>query len=298
MWIKSSGPLSENVYQLTTAASTHFLIGGERAGIIDSGISGTHPRLIEELRKYLGDGSDLHYIFLTHAHADHIGGIPFIRRYAPHAQLVCAPLTAQLLGNADLMKKFYERNANMARAMQVELELSESDWLSSFKVDKILGDGDVVDLGADVEVKLIGCPGHTEDIVAYYIRPDAALCAGEAVGSYGGRDKLAPCFAWSYHNYVISLDRLASLEVKVLGLPHGGALSGQLPSKYLVEARIAADRFVALVKERLEQGELVDEIYQSQLLEWQSQSICPEGPFVEEQESTLRDMVRVIAENK
>lgn len=298
MWIKSSGPLTENVYQLTTAASTHFLIGGERAGMVDSGVSGTQGRLIEELKKYLGDSSELQYLFLTHAHFDHIGGIPYIRRYAPGVQLVAAPLTAQILSDKNYLKQCYEKNAAVAQAMSVEMELTEAEWCSAFAVERILGDGDSVDLGADVEVKLIGCPGHTEDIVAYYIRPDGALAAGEAVGSYGGRDKLAPCFPWSYHNYVISLDRLASLEVKVLGLPHGGALTGELPAKYLVEARMVADRFVAAVRERLEQGELVDEIYQSQFLEWQSQNVSPEGPFMEEQESILRDMVRVVAENR
>jgi glyoxylase-like metal-dependent hydrolase (beta-lactamase superfamily II) len=298
MWIKSSGPLTENVYQLTTAVSTHFLIGGECAALIDSGVSATHERLVSELKKYLGDSSELKYVFLTHAHFDHIGGVPFLRQYAPHMQLLASPLTAQLLSDAALLQHFYRRNAEVAAAMQVPFEISEGDWAQALKVDHVLGDGDVIDLGADVDIKLIGCPGHTEDVVAYYVRSDAALSAAEAVGSYDGRDKLYPCFPWSYHNYVISLDRLAGLEVKVLGLPHAGALTGELPSKYLVEARVAADRFAASVRERIEQGELIDEIFSAQLLEWSSQNICPEGPFVEEQAETLREMIRVVAENK
>ncbi len=298
MWIKSSGPLTENVYQLTTAASTHFLVGGETAALIDSGVSATQGRLIEELQKYLGDPAELEYLCLTHAHFDHVGGIPYLRRYAPHLKIVAAPLTAQLLSQPETLASFYQKNVRVAEAMGVNMELSQDEWCASFKIDRILGDGDSVDLGADVDIKLIGCPGHTEDIVAYYIRSDSALSAGEAVGSYGGRDALAPCFPWSYHNYVISLGRLSGLQIKVLGFPHGGALTGELPSRYLVEARQSADRFAQAVRERIEQGELVDEIASSQLLEWVTQSIAPEGPFVEEQEETLREMVRVVAENK
>ncbi|MFN8389748.1 MAG: MBL fold metallo-hydrolase [Bdellovibrionota bacterium] len=298
MWIKSSGPLTENVYQLTTALSTHFLVGGECAALIDTGASATHERLVQELQKYLGDSSELKYIFLTHAHFDHVGGIPFLRKYAPHVQVVAAPLTAQILADPESSKTFYEKNKRVAEAMNVPMEMSFEEWRELLKVDRILGDGDVIDLGADVDVKLIGCPGHTEDIVAYYIRSDSALAAAEAIGSYEGRDKLTPCFPWSYHNYVISLDRLAGLEVKVLGLPHAGALTGELPAKYLVEARIAADRFAVSVRERIEQGELVDEIFNAQLLEWVSQNLCPEGPFVDEQAATLKEMVRIVAENK
>lgn len=298
MWIRSSGPLTENVYQLTTAASTHFLIGGECAGLIDTGVSATQGRLIEELGKYLADSSELRYIFLTHAHFDHVGGLPFLRRYAPHVQVVASPLTAQLLAGKELQEEFYKKNANVAEAMKAPFDISLEEWCGGLKVDRVLGDGDSIDLGADVDVKLIGCPGHTEDIVAYYIRPDSALSAGEAVGSYAGRGKLAPCFPWSYLNYVISLDRLSGLEVKVLGLPHAGALTGELPSKYLVESRIAADRFAQAVRERLEQGELLEEIFNAQLLEWVSQGLAPEGPFVEEQSETLRNMVRVVADNK
>ena len=204
MWIRASGPLTENVYQLTTPVSTHFLIGGERAGIVDTSISAVNGRLIEQLGKFLGDPSELQYIFITHAHFDHVGGIPFLRRYSPQAKVVSAPLTSQLLAQKDLIENFYERNVAVAEAMQLPLDMSKEEWCAAFTVDRVLGDGDSVDLGADVEVKLIGCPGHTEDIVAYYVRPDSALAAAEAVGSYNGRDKLAPCFPWSFHNYVIS----------------------------------------------------------------------------------------------
>ena len=298
MWIKSSGPLTENVYQLTTAVSTHFLIGGEFAAIVDTGVAATQERLISELNKYLGESSELKYILLTHAHFDHVGGIPFLRSYAPGVKLACGPQTAQVLEDKNNLKLFYEKNKAVAEALKAPFEMSLEEWQASFAVDKVLGDGDIIDMGAEVEVKLIGCPGHTEDIVAYYVRPDGALAAGEAVGSYAGRDKLTPCYPWSYHNYVISLDRLSGLEIKVLGLPHSGALTGEMPSKYLVDARTAAERFAAGIKERLDQGELVDEICSSQLLEWVSQNICPEGPFVSEQADTLKSMVRVIAENR
>ena len=297
MWIKASGPLTENVYQITTSASTHFLIGGECAALVDSGVSGTKDRLLEELKRYLGDPSELQYLFLTHSHFDHIGGIPYLRAYAPHLKVIAGRTTAELLSDGAYREKLYEKNKAVAEAMKQEIGLDKAAWCEALTIDKVLGDGDVVDLGAEVEVKLVSSPGHTSDTVAYYIRSDSALAAGEAVGAFGGRDQQYACFFHSMSDYLKSLDRLASLEVRALSLPHSGAITGDMPSKFLVEARGAAERFATAVRERLETGELIDEITNALVVEWQSQNIAPEGPFVEEQTETVRQMVRCIAES-
>lgn len=296
MWIKASGPLSDNVYQITTPASTHFLIGGECAAIVDTGVSGTSERLLEELKKYLGDPSELRYIFLTHAHFDHVGGIPALREYAPHVQVVAGRTTAEMLLKSEVREQMYEKNRVVAEAMNQPITIDRAAWCDAITVERVLGDGDLIDLGAEVEVKLVASPGHTADSVAYYVRSDAALAAGEAVGSFGGRDQQYACFLWNMNEYLKSLDRLASLEVRALSLSHAGALTGDMPAKFLVEARVAAERFAAGVRERIQTGELVDEITNALIVEWQSQNISPEGPFVDEQADTLRQMVRCVAE--
>ncbi|HQH28089.1 MAG TPA: MBL fold metallo-hydrolase, partial [Oligoflexia bacterium] len=68
MWIKASGALTENVVQISTSVSTHLLILGELAAVVDTGISAVHARLIEELERSMGEGGSLDYILLTHAH--------------------------------------------------------------------------------------------------------------------------------------------------------------------------------------------------------------------------------------
>lgn len=296
MWIKSSAELTESVYQITTATSSHILAWGRDAGIVDSGISATHGRLADEITRYIGGAHNLKYIFLTHADFDHIGGIPHLREFAPHIELVTSPQCVAALSDKSHIEQAYEKNLACAQAMEVELGIKKQDWCDAFTVDQVLGDGDSIDLGDGLKVKLINCPGHREESCAFYITPDAVLQAGEAVGAYYGREKVVPCFTYDFENYLRSLDRMCALDLRFLALAHNGALTGDLAKNFLRDQRTASERMLSSIKERISLGETLDEIGASILQEWKQENICPEGPFVAEQEATLRGMLKAISE--
>lgn len=295
MWIKTSGALSENVFQLTTVASTHILAVGDASALIDVGLDCTAARLAEGIEQCLGEGLGPDIIFLTHAHFDHVGGLPALRQRFSGSEVLAAPATADLLKNEDYIKGVYEKNKACAEAMGEEFSAEQDAWCQACQVDRVIGDGDGVDLGDDVEVKMISSPGHTSDSVSYLVTPDAALAGGEAVGWYGGRDAIANCFTESFAHYVASLDRLSGLDLKILSFPHSGAITGELVSKYFLNARESAEVFREQVKSRMEQGEVVDEVVAAFLSDWQTQNITPEGPFLAEQTETLRAMVKAAA---
>lgn len=298
MWIKASDVLSENVFQLTTPLASNYLVVGDATALVDCGPAATADLLLDELKKYLGEETTLDFILLTHSHFDHIGGIPALRAVWPELEVFGAPQTAQHLSDEACKKELYEKNAACAAAIETGIELDEAQWCEALRIDRIIGDGDVLDIGEGVEIKLIACPGHTEDSVAYFVRPDDALLCGETIGSYRGRDMITNCFTHDYQEYLESLDKLSALDVKILGFPHGGAITGELVAKYFLDARSEAESFHKEVLERIENGELVDEIHASLLPDWQAQDISPEGPFVEEQGATLLAMIKAAAAAK
>jgi hydroxyacylglutathione hydrolase len=85
------------------------------------------------------------HLILTHAHADHIAGLPELRRrYAP--TVIASAETAARAGGAD----------------------------------EIVRDGETVTLGR-LAAKVIATPGHCPDHVSYWFADDALLFSGDAL---------------------------------------------------------------------------------------------------------------------
>jgi len=291
MWIRADGQLSESTYLLTTPVSSHFVCFGDSAALIDSGIGAFGNSLVESLSAILAEDLPLKYILLTHAHADHVGGLPALRKAFPGVELVASPLTAEiLLRDAE---KLFEKNLRYAEGLKTEWNVTLEEFKAALKPNRLHSEGDSLSLGSDVTIKIIGCPGHTVDTTGYFILPDSALAAGEAVGGYNGRDKIAPCFLESREKFSETLDKLLTLDLKIILLPHSGALSGDLAKRFLMGVRDQTGQFLNAVKERVEAGAVKEELYFDILNEWTVDGLSPEGPFAEEQTACLRQMIEI-----
>ena len=298
MWVRATAQLSENVYQVTNPISSHMIVCGEQIGIVDSGIAAFGDSLSRQLSELMSDGAALDYIFLTHCHFDHLGGVPALRKAAPKARLVTSSQAAEKLSDGAFLEELYKKNLSIKEAFSDSEVCSEQEWKSAFTVDRVVNDGDTIEMGGGLIIKVFACPGHTSEQVAYFVPSDGALAGAEAFGAYYGRDKVVPSFGSSFKDYIDSLERVTRLEVKIIGLPHNGALSGDLAQKFLITSRLEAERFFTSIKERLTSGELLDEIVLSVLPDWRIDNICPEGPFVAEQEKSLRDLVEAVVRDK
>jgi glyoxylase-like metal-dependent hydrolase (beta-lactamase superfamily II) len=295
MWVRSSGNLGENVFQVTTAVSSHFLILGDACALVDCSISAVSERLIEGCEEVLGENGTVDFLLLTHADYDTTGGVYALRQRYPEVELIVSPQISELLGEKKNLEEFYNQNKVFAESMNVEFDIALDDWCTSLAVTRIMGDGDAIDLGEDVVVKMISSPGFKDEAVAYFVQPDAALACCESIGGYGGRELVMNCFTTDYSTYINSLQKLSALDVKILGFPHHGALTGELVNNFFMDAQSKALEFRQAVTARIEQGEIVEEIVAAMLEDWQAQNIAPRGPFKGEQEKTLRDMVKSIA---
>ena len=289
MWIKSTGDLTEHVLQVTSSVSTHLVIIGDSVGMVDAGIWAVGPELWEKVSSTV---ESLEFVFLTHAHFDHVGAIPYLKKTLPNLKIVSGRLTAELLSDKDFVETLREKNILASKALGQELDCSSSEWFKSLQVDITLSDGDSVNLGENVEVKLFETPGHTADSVCYYVKPDMALAAGESMGQYSGREKITPSFGSSYSDAMLSFQKINVLDIQILSLPHSGVITGDLVNKYTTELPVEMERFRKSFCQRVNEGELVEEIVASVAAEWADEGRFPEGPFHEAHRELVEMMVK------
>lgn len=138
----------------------------KEAMVIDPG---GEPERIAETLDILG--ANLKYIFLTHCHADHIGGIAELKKLKGGKILVSRPDSEGL----------YNKDINLAEFINMELPELEADS----RVD----DEDLIHIG-DMEFRIIATPGHTKGGLCLYSEKQGLVFTGDTMfsGTWGRTD--------------------------------------------------------------------------------------------------------------
>lgn len=114
--------------------------------------------------------ADLKYIYLTHCHGDHIGGVSELQRKK---------------GGKILIHRFdADGLINPSVSLTTFLGID-----ASFEPDSRLNDGDLLHLG-ELELKVIYTPGHTKGGTSLYCEKEGFLITGDTLfrGTWGRTD--------------------------------------------------------------------------------------------------------------
>lgn len=176
--------------------SNAYLIDAKRKTLVDAGIDGV--RVLKSLP------ADLDLIVLTHCHYDHIAAVPEIvaatgAKVALHEDDVAAIKSDHINGAAMFGRR-----------------------LPAIKVDRILHDGDVIDLG-NLKLTVIHTPGHTPGSVCLYDAASRIMFTGDTVfegGSFGRTD-----IGGNPEHMISSLEALTKYDVSALYPGHGNPVT-------------------------------------------------------------------------
>jgi len=158
-----------------------YLILAKKPALIDPG---TYPDVVfKNLKKHIKP-KELKYIILTHYHYDHATATQAIKK---------------------------ETNA------EVLIHEEDVKYLD-FKPDRILKDGEILDLG-NVKLKVIHTPGHSPGSICLYEPESKSLFSGDTIFSCGvGRTDLP---GGDTKKIIDSIERLTKLDFKILYPGHG-----------------------------------------------------------------------------
>ena len=114
--------------------------------------------------------ADLKYIYLTHCHGDHIGGVSELQS-KKGGKILIHRFDAEGLTNPDI---------SLTNYLGID---------ASFEPDSRLNDGDLLHLG-NLELRVIHTPGHTKGGTSLYCKKEGFLISGDTLfrGTWGRTD--------------------------------------------------------------------------------------------------------------
>lgn len=161
--------------QIQTQTNTYIICDEKtkETMVIDPG---GEPEKIIEVLDILE--AKLKYIFLTHCHADHIGGI---------SELKSQKGGKILISRADSEGLY---NPEISLADYINMNIPE------LEADSRMDDGDLIHIG-DIEFQVIATPGHTKGGMSLYCEKERLVFTGDTLfsGTWGRTDLPTGSFA-------------------------------------------------------------------------------------------------------
>lgn len=144
------------------------LIYGKKICLIDSGVASSEQAIFNYLSETGRSPEEISLLVLTHSHPDHIGAAQAIKA-ASGCEVAAHAAERSWIEDVDLQSR--ERPVPGFHSLVG----------GSVKVDRILGDGDILNLDDGLSLKVLHTPGHSKGSISLLLQEDGALFSGDAI---------------------------------------------------------------------------------------------------------------------
>ena len=163
-----------------------YLLRGADLALVDTGILSAPIDDVRPALRTLGlDLRDIRFVLNTHGHHDHIGGNVPLRTEAPEVRIAMhaadLPFAEAASYHHTFSTEFLRQFGLAAQIPPSDGSLIEALGRAGAGVDRVLSDGERVDLGRGLEFTVVHTPGHTPGSVSFYWERERLLLAGDAV---------------------------------------------------------------------------------------------------------------------
>lgn len=198
-----------------------YVVRGAITALVDTGVVGTPTNDVAPALAALGLAlGDVDLVVNTHGHMDHLGGNAELKDVGAEIALHHAdrPLAESNEYHAQRLRELYPViEADHLRPAREAMTLRLLG--RAVGVDRLLDDGDVVDLGADVKLTVVHTPGHTVGSVCYYWEAAGVLLTGDSVQARGVHAGTLPIVE-DPASYAASLERAREIRPSTLLMGH------------------------------------------------------------------------------
>lgn len=196
-----------------------YLIDNEGSlTLVDVGIGGFEKTVIKELATIGKTPSDLARIVITHAHPDHIGGLPALQRLT-NATTYAHRLDAAIIRGERGWGFAAPQELNWVNRQMLGIMKNQKPIIA--RVDREVTDGDTLDeiLPGAIVVHL---PGHSMGQMGLYLPSEKALIGGDVLMRFPwGLGMPLRAVSPDWNAVKDSIRKVADIPVEVLMLGHG-----------------------------------------------------------------------------
>lgn len=241
MIITQPGKITDRITLLGRFESCLYLVEDQgQSVVLGGGMAHIVPELLEQLAKFRIDERRISHIVILHAHFDHCGAVPILKKRWPWARVVASRRAGELLAKPEVMESIALMNQAAVESVG-SIPADEQDELrfESLEIEESVGEGDKLLCGG-LDLEVIEVPGHSSCSIAIYMPAGKALFASDALGLFlEGVHHPTPNS--NFDHYQQSLEKMARYLPEVILLEHFGAVSGEDARAYIPKAIVAAE---------------------------------------------------------
>jgi len=260
MRIRVPQRIHERIEYLGKPEMCVYLLKGNESMIIEGGMSYIVPTMLKQFQERNIDPSKISRLLILHSHFDHCGIVPFFKRMLPQLKVVGSKRSQELFHKEKVVQFIRDRNREMIKFLRMDQEAAKLGLdFEQIAVEEVVREGDVIDLGEGVEVRIIEMPGHSSCSIAAYVESLKALFPSDSGGIPGEGEEIFPSGNEDFILYQKSLEKLLPLKVEILGAARNGALVGKEAGEFIPRSIEAAERMRQEVIQQFQGLENIEE---------------------------------------
>lgn len=216
------------------AGRVYAVIDADGITLVDAGLSLAPAKILRQLATHGYRPEDVKRIIITHAHTDHIGGLPALKRLTGATVAASAREKPIIEGREKPLYPRRDSLSGVARLMARDAEL-----FPPTSVDVVIGEGDLVPALGGLEV--LAVPGHTPGHLAFWQPQRRILFCGDVVLNLFGLRLPFAAFTPDMAADIASAAKLAALEPETICFGHGNPLKKNAATALRAFARKVAN---------------------------------------------------------
>jgi len=226
MRIRKPGKVRDQIWFLGREESGVYLLEeDDESMIVSGGMSYIVPDLLQQFMDFKIDEEKIAKLLILHAHFDHVGIVPFIKRRHPKMEIYASRRGWEILQMEKATNTINEFSRTVAKRVGKEELYStfDLDWRDDVTGETVC-EGNRINLG-DLEISILEIPGHSSCCIAAYV-PELKTLFPTDGGGIPFDETIITSGNSNYTKYQQGLERLKGLEVEYYCADHYGFVTG------------------------------------------------------------------------